>query len=166
MLVGLNGFNVDIPRSEGENERINLIKERCNIQGMRKVSHSSRNLGRIYATCLRYKKFLGWVDEANLNLEKRLLSEIEIMKYDLRELKMMFKILEKGQSILVMLEIALNHPPHINEKLSDSSDPSNCHSLKSLSSLSSWSLSSSSACSKFSSISLSNISTSPIFGWH
>ena len=28
MFVGLNGFNVGILRSEGKNERINLIKER------------------------------------------------------------------------------------------------------------------------------------------
>jgi len=59
----------------------------------------------MYAKFLRCKKFLGWVDEANPNLEKRLLSEIDIVKHELRELKMMLKILEKGRSILAMLEI-------------------------------------------------------------
>jgi len=39
---------------------------------MRKVSHWSQNLGRMYAKCLRYEKFLGWVDEANPNLEKKI----------------------------------------------------------------------------------------------
>ena len=74
---------------------------------MRKVSHSSQNPGRMYAKYLRCKKFLGWVDEANPNLGKRLLSEIEIVKHELKELKMMFKILEKGQSILATLEIGV-----------------------------------------------------------
>jgi len=45
------------------------------------------------------------VDEANPTLGKRLLSEIEIVKHELRELRTMFKMLEKGPSILVMLDI-------------------------------------------------------------
>ena len=61
----------------------------------------------MYAKCFRCEKFLGWVDEANPNLQRRLLSEIEIVKHELRELKMMLKILEKGQSILAMLEIGV-----------------------------------------------------------
>ncbi|KAJ8446342.1 hypothetical protein Cgig2_005873 [Carnegiea gigantea] len=112
---------------------------------------------------LKQEKKVRWVDEANPNREKRLLSEIEIVKHELRELKMMLKILDKGQSILAMLEIGSKLSSASNEKLSDSSDPSGCHFLKSLSSLSSWSLSSSSAFPKFSSTSLSNTSTSPIY---
>ena len=80
---------------------------RCNIEGIRKVSQLSQNPGRIYAKCLRCEKFLGWVDEANPNLGKRLLSEIEIVKHELKELKMMLKILEKVQIILAMLEIGV-----------------------------------------------------------
>ncbi|KAJ8434610.1 hypothetical protein Cgig2_025036 [Carnegiea gigantea] len=45
----------------------------------------------------KLKKCSGWVDEANPNLERRLLSEIEIVKHELRELKMMLKILEKEE---------------------------------------------------------------------
>ena len=71
------------------------------------MSNSSQNPGRMYAKCLRRDKFLEWVDEANPNLEKRLLSEIEIVKHELRELKMVFKIHEKGHSILAMLEIGV-----------------------------------------------------------
>ena len=80
---------------------------RCNIQGMRKVSPPSQNSSRMYAKCLRCEKFLGWVDEANPNLEKRLLSETEMVKHVPRELKMVFKILEKGHSILALLEIGV-----------------------------------------------------------
>ena len=47
------------------------------------------------------------MDKANPNLKKRLLNEIAIAKHELRELKMMFKIQEKGQSILAMLEIGV-----------------------------------------------------------
>ncbi|KAJ8435959.1 hypothetical protein Cgig2_017497 [Carnegiea gigantea] len=94
----------------GDHKRENVICPRCNIQGMRKVSHSSQKPG--------------WVDEANPTLEKRLLSEIEIVKHELRELKMMFKILENVQSILAIHYpryhhghclhhlLALNSPPH------------------------------------------------------
>ncbi|KAJ8426474.1 hypothetical protein Cgig2_009071 [Carnegiea gigantea] len=89
----------------GDHEQETIMCPRHNIQGMRKVSHSSQNPG------------------------------------------------SKSSS-------------SSNEKLSDSSDPSDCHSLKSPSSLSSRSLSSSSACPKFSSTSLANTSTSPICDWH
>ena len=91
----------------GDHEEATAVCLRCNIERMRNVSHSSQNPCRMYAMCLRCKRFLGWVDEANPNLKKRLLSEIEIVKHELRELKMMLKILEKGQSILAMLEISV-----------------------------------------------------------
>jgi len=80
---------------------------RCNLQGMRKVSQSSQNPGKVYVKCLRCEKFLGWVDEENPNLERRLLCEIEEVKHQLRELKIMVKILEKGQSILAILEVGV-----------------------------------------------------------
>ncbi|KAJ8434135.1 hypothetical protein Cgig2_000855 [Carnegiea gigantea] len=65
----------------GDHEQATVMCLRCNIKGRRNV------------------------DEANLNLKRRLLSEIEMVKHELKELKMMLKILENGQSILVMLEI-------------------------------------------------------------
>ena len=80
---------------------------RCNVQGMRKVSQSRQNPGRVYVQCWRCDKFFGWADETNPNLERRLLNEIEIMKHEPRELKTMFKIIENGQSILVILEIGV-----------------------------------------------------------
>ncbi|KAJ8452627.1 hypothetical protein Cgig2_004963 [Carnegiea gigantea] len=125
-------------RSDHEQETVTCPT----CKGMRKVSNSSQNPGRMYAKCLRCDTFLEWVDEANPNLENRLLTEIEIVKHELMELKMVFKILEKGQSVLAMLEIS------------------------SLSSLSSWLLSSSPAYPKFSSTSLSNTPTSAVYGWH
>ena len=91
----------------GDHEEATVMCPRCNIEGIRKVSQSSQNPGRMYAKCLRCEKFLGWVHEANPNLERRLVSEIEIVKHELRELKMMLKIVEKGQSILAMLEIGV-----------------------------------------------------------
>ncbi|KAJ8446108.1 hypothetical protein Cgig2_000905 [Carnegiea gigantea] len=58
----------------GDHEQAIVMYRRCNIEEIRKVSHSSQNPGRMYAEHLRCEKFLGRVDEANPNLEKRLLS--------------------------------------------------------------------------------------------
>jgi len=88
----------------GDHEQTTVMCPRCNIEGRGKVSHSSQNPSRMYAKYLRCEKFLGLVDEANPNLESRFLSEIEIVKHELKELKMMLKILEKEQSILTMLD--------------------------------------------------------------
>ena len=90
-----------------DHEQGTIMCSRCNIEGMKKVSNSRQNPGRMYAKCLRYEQFLGWVDEANPSIELRMLSEMEIVRNDVRELKMMLRILEKGQSILVMLEIGI-----------------------------------------------------------
>ncbi|KAJ8446753.1 hypothetical protein Cgig2_002708 [Carnegiea gigantea] len=57
----------------GDHEQATVMCPKCNIEGMRKVSHSSQNPGKMHAKCLRCEKFLGWVDEANPNLERRLL---------------------------------------------------------------------------------------------
>jgi len=57
----------------------------CN--DMRKVSQLSQNPGRVYVKRLRCDKFLGRVNEANPNLERRLLSEIEVVKHEQRELR-------------------------------------------------------------------------------
>jgi len=91
----------------GDHQEATVMCPVCNIEGIRKVSQSSQNLGRMYAKCLKCEKLLGWVHDANPNLERRLLSEIEILKHELRELKMMLKTVEKGQSILAMLEIGV-----------------------------------------------------------
>jgi len=67
-------LKVKIQRStssrRGDHEQKTVMCPRCNIQGMRKVSHLSQNPGRKYAKCFRCEKFLGGVDEANPNLEK------------------------------------------------------------------------------------------------
>ena len=111
MILICSDFKVNIQGSassrRSDHEQGTIMCPRCNLEGMKKVSNSSQNPGRMYAKCLRCEKFLGWVDKANPNLERRLLSEIEIVKHELRELKMMLKILEKGHSILAVLEIGV-----------------------------------------------------------
>ncbi|KAJ8428564.1 hypothetical protein Cgig2_000428 [Carnegiea gigantea] len=101
----------------GDHQEATVMCPRCNIERIRKVSQSSQNPGRMYAKCLRCEKFLRWVHEADPNLERRLLNEIEIVKHELRELKMMLKIVEKGQSILAMLDIGVIVLVLINKKL-------------------------------------------------
>ncbi|KAJ8443758.1 hypothetical protein Cgig2_029663 [Carnegiea gigantea] len=121
----------------GDHQDATVMCPRCNIEGIRKVSQSSQNPGRMYAKCLRCEKFLGWVHEANPNLERRLLSEIEIVKHELRELKMILKIVEKGQSILAMLEIGVilvkklktKHLKYIKSKLAKYNTTTNISSL-------------------------------------
>jgi len=70
----------------------------CNVQGTRKVSQSTTNPGRVYITCTSCDKFLGWTDELKQNMEAKILREIEEVKKEIREMKMIMKMIEKGQS--------------------------------------------------------------------
>ncbi|KAJ8442795.1 hypothetical protein Cgig2_016261 [Carnegiea gigantea] len=76
---------------------------RCHMQGIRKVSHSSQNPGREYMKCLQCDKFLKWVNDDN-EMEKRLLVMLTEIK-ELSELRMLVKLIEKGQSVVYMLLI-------------------------------------------------------------
>ena len=76
------------------------------MQGIRKVSHSSQNQGREYIKCLRCDKFLKWVNDDN-EMEKRILVMLTEIKKELSELRMLVKLIEKGQSVVYMLLIGI-----------------------------------------------------------
>ncbi|KAJ8439118.1 hypothetical protein Cgig2_027044 [Carnegiea gigantea] len=71
---------------------------RCHMQGIRKVSHSSQNPGRGYMKCLRCNKFLKWVNDDN-EMEKRILMMLTEINKELSELRILVKLIEKGQSV-------------------------------------------------------------------
>lgn len=79
---------------------------RCHMLGIRKVSHSSQNPGREYIKCIRCDKFLKWVNDDN-EMEKRILGMLTEMKKDLTELRMVVKLIEKGQSVVYILLIGV-----------------------------------------------------------
>jgi len=58
-------------------EREVMICPRCNVQGIRRVSQSSTNPGRVYIKCTSCDEFLGWMDELKQNMKAKILSEIE-----------------------------------------------------------------------------------------
>jgi len=88
-------------------EREVMICGRCNVQGTRKISQSTTNPGRVYMKCMNCDKFLGWADEVKQNMDGKMLTDIEELKKEVRELKMIVKMIEKGQSVVIMLLIAI-----------------------------------------------------------
>ena len=77
---------------------------RCHMQGARKVSHSSQNPRREYIKCLRCDKFLKWVEN---DMERRIIMMLAEIKNKLSELRMMGKLIEKGQSTMYMLLVGV-----------------------------------------------------------
>ena len=88
--------------SHNEHE-VQPVCPRCNVPGARRVSHP----GRVYMKCMQCDKFLGWADvvRQNSSNEAKILGDIQAMRQELRELKMIMQMTEKGQSIIVMLLI-------------------------------------------------------------
>ena len=82
------------------------IYPRCHMQGIRKVSHSSQNLGREYMKCIGCDKFLKWVNDDN-EMEKRILLMLTEIKKELSELRMLVTLIENGQSVVYMLLIGI-----------------------------------------------------------
>ena len=82
---------------------------RCNVLDARRVSPSSNNPGRVYKKCMQCDKFLGWTDAVrhNSSNEAKILGDIQAMRQQLRKLKMIMQMIEKGQGIIIMLLIAI-----------------------------------------------------------
>ena len=57
--------------------------------------------------CLQCDEFLSWADAVGQNLDAKILREIQPMRQEFRELKMIVQMIEKGQSIIIMLLIAV-----------------------------------------------------------
>ena len=91
------------------NEHEFVTWPRCNVQGTRRVSQSSNNLGRVYMKFMQCDKFLGWANAVrqSSNNEAKILGDIQAMRQELRELKMIMQMIEKGQSIIVTLLIVV-----------------------------------------------------------
>ncbi|KAJ8421208.1 hypothetical protein Cgig2_025006 [Carnegiea gigantea] len=79
---------------------------RCHIQGTWKVSHSSQKPRVKYIKCLLCDKFLKRINDDN-EMEKRIMIMLTKFKKELSELKMIFKLMEKGLSIVYMLLIGV-----------------------------------------------------------
>ncbi|KAJ8443099.1 hypothetical protein Cgig2_030867 [Carnegiea gigantea] len=60
---------------------------------------------RVYMKCMQCDEFLSWADAVGQNLDAKILSEIQPMRQEFRELKMIVQMIAKGQSIIVMLLI-------------------------------------------------------------
>jgi len=86
-------------------EREVIICPRCNVEGIRKVSQSTTNPGRVYFKCANCDKFLGWADEVKQSMEGEILTDIAEVKKEVTEL--IVKMIEKGQSVIIMLLIAV-----------------------------------------------------------
>ena len=89
------------------NEHEFVTCSRSNVQGTRSVSQLSNNPERVYMKCVQCHEFLGWADVMRQNLDAKILSEIQAMRQEFRELKMIVQMIEKGQSIIAMLLIAV-----------------------------------------------------------
>ncbi|KAJ8425505.1 hypothetical protein Cgig2_015879 [Carnegiea gigantea] len=74
------------------------VCRRCNCEGVRKVSHSSQNPGRLYFKCLRCDKFLKWA--ANEGPQERpVVVDVDIAKKELKKMRLMLKFIEKGSDV-------------------------------------------------------------------
>ncbi|KAJ8441653.1 hypothetical protein Cgig2_019787 [Carnegiea gigantea] len=99
----MEGFSSS--RSKLASEDI-AVYQRCNCEGVQKVSHSSQNPGRSYFKCLRCDKFLKWV--ANEGPQERpMVVDVDIVKKELMEMRLMLKSIEKGQTLIVILLIVV-----------------------------------------------------------
>ena len=76
------------------------------MQAARKVSHSSQNLQREYIKCLRCDKFLKWINHEN-DMERQIMMMLTDIKNELSELRMLVKLIEKGQSTIYMLLVGI-----------------------------------------------------------
>ncbi|KAJ8432673.1 hypothetical protein Cgig2_033999 [Carnegiea gigantea] len=86
-------------RSKLASEDIAVCR-RCNCEGVRKVSHSSQNLGRLYFKCLRCDKFLKWA--ANEGPQERpVVVDVDIENKELMEMRLMLKFIKKGQTLIL-----------------------------------------------------------------
>ncbi|KAJ8443093.1 hypothetical protein Cgig2_030861 [Carnegiea gigantea] len=61
---------------------------RCTVQGTRRVLQLINNPERVYMKCLQCDEFLSWADAMGQNLNAKILSEIQAMRQEFRELKM------------------------------------------------------------------------------
>ena len=92
-------------RSKLASEDIAVCR-RCNCEGVRKVSHLSQNPGRLYFKCLRCDKFLKWA--ANEGPQERpVVVDVDLLKKELMEMRLMLKFIEKGQTLIVILLIVV-----------------------------------------------------------
>ncbi|KAJ8430846.1 hypothetical protein Cgig2_034173 [Carnegiea gigantea] len=83
-----------------------VVCRRCNCEGVRNVSHSSQNPGRLYFKYLRCDKFLKWA--ANEGPQERpVVVDVDIVKKELIEMRLMLKFIEKGQTLIVILLIVV-----------------------------------------------------------
>ncbi|KAJ8443799.1 hypothetical protein Cgig2_017280 [Carnegiea gigantea] len=82
------------------------VCRRCNCEGVRKVSHSSQNPGRLYFKCLSCDKFLKWAANEG-SQERAVVVDVDLLKKELMEMKLMLKFIEKGQTLIVMLLIVV-----------------------------------------------------------
>ncbi|KAJ8439902.1 hypothetical protein Cgig2_003968 [Carnegiea gigantea] len=82
------------------------VCQRCNCEGVRKVSHSSQNPGRLYFKCLSCDKFLKWAANEG-SQERAVVVDVDLLKKELMEMKLMLKFIEKGQTLIVMLLIVV-----------------------------------------------------------
>ncbi|KAJ8440760.1 hypothetical protein Cgig2_005491 [Carnegiea gigantea] len=82
------------------------VCRRCNCEHVQKVSHSSQNPGRLYFKYLRCDKFLKWA--ANEGPQERpVIVDVDIVKKELMEMRLMLKFIEKGQTLIVVLLIVV-----------------------------------------------------------
>ena len=89
-----------------EEEQV-VMCPRCNCQATKKVSHSNQNSGRGYYKCMRCEKFVKWADEAKCDCDKKILKSFNEVKVELTEIRVMLKLIEKGQNIMLMLLVAV-----------------------------------------------------------
>ncbi|KAJ8447997.1 hypothetical protein Cgig2_028873 [Carnegiea gigantea] len=92
-------------RSKLASEDIAVCR-RCNCEGMRKVSNSSQNPGRLYFKYLRCDKFLKWAPNEGPQ-ERPVVVNVDIVKKELMEMRLMLKFIEKGQTLIVILLIVV-----------------------------------------------------------
>ncbi|KAJ8438210.1 hypothetical protein Cgig2_001928 [Carnegiea gigantea] len=74
------------------------VCRRCNCEGVRKVSHSSQNPGRLYFKCLSCDKFLKWAANEG-SQERAVVVDVDLLKKELMEMKLMLKFIEKGSDV-------------------------------------------------------------------
>ncbi|KAJ8423916.1 hypothetical protein Cgig2_014318 [Carnegiea gigantea] len=84
------------------------VYRRCNCEGVRRVSHSSQNPGRMYFRCLRCDKFLKWAADEGPE-ERQVVVEVDEVKKELIERRLILKFIEKGQALILTRHMQLNH---------------------------------------------------------
>ena len=70
------------------------------------MSHSSQNPGKEYIKCLQCYKFFKWVNHED-DIQRQIIMMLSEIKNELSELRMMVKLIEKGQSTMYMLLVGV-----------------------------------------------------------